>query len=82
MRDLQGVWCLRNGEVRAQGLKRDSRATFCFRTTPLDFHTTCEMALEVRNGFTDPLGFRIVCETVWVYKIFRMVCEKFAGCAN
>ena len=30
MRDSQDVWCLRNGEVRARGLKRDRRATFHF----------------------------------------------------
>ena len=77
MRDLQGVWCLRNGKVRAQGLKRDSKATFRFRTMPLDFHTAYEMALEVRNGFADPLGFRTACETVLGVRNFSHALRKF-----
>ena len=77
MRDLQGVWCLRNGEVRARGLKRDSKATFRFRTTPLDFCTACEVALEVRNGFVDPLGFRTAFETVLGVQNFSHALRKF-----
>ena len=32
-----------------EGLKRDNRVTFCFRTTSLEFRTTCAMALRVQN---------------------------------
>ena len=44
------------------GLKRAGRVTFHFRTTPLDFCTTYEMALGVRNFSHALRKFRIVCE--------------------
>ena len=51
-------------KLRLGGLKRDGRVTFRFHTTPLEFRTTCEMALRVRNYFVDSLGFRTACEMV------------------
>ena len=48
----------------------DDRATFHFRTM-------CEMALEVQNGFADPLGFRIVCEMLFGVRNFSHALRKF-----
>ena len=69
-------------KLRLEGLKKDGKATFYFRTAPFGFRTTCEMALGVRNYFTDPSGFCTACEMVLgvlnflhALRKFRRVCE-------
>ena len=54
------------------GLKRDGRVSFGFRIASFDFRTTCETALGVRNGFTDPLGFRMVLDVRNFHRVCKM----------
>ena len=37
----------------------------------------CEMALGMRNGFADPLGFHILCEMVFGVRNFSHALRKF-----
>ena len=64
-------------KLRLEGLKKDGKATFYFRTAPFGFRTTCEMALGVRNYFANPLGFRTMCQIVLDVRNFLHALQKF-----
>ena len=59
------------------GLKRNGRMTFHFRTTPFGFLIACEMALGVRNWFTDSLGFHTAYEIGLGVRNFSHALQKF-----